>query len=176
MTVEPSGAPPAASARHNTLPLVSPSWRDLAASGQYRAALEQAENDGFEGLCEKSNLSDLLALSEAARFAGRVDRARLALTALRDRFSGQAAASVATFTLGRLAFDSSRDYLGAARWFRVYLSEQPKGSLAREAEGRLVESLKRGGDHAGAKAAARDYLARYPDGPQSRLAQQIVGE
>jgi len=174
--VEPSVAPPASIARRSTQPSASQTWRDLAAAGQYRAALEQAENDGFEGLCQKSNLSDLLALSEAARFAGRADRARLALTALRDRFRGEAAASVATFTLGRMAFDSSRDYLGAAKWFRIYLSEQPRGSLAREAAGRLVESLERGGDHAGAKISARDYLSRYPDGPQNRLARQILGE
>jgi transmembrane sensor len=152
------------------------SWRELAAAGQYHAALEQAESDGFEGLCQRSNLADLLALSEAARFAGRVDRARLALTSLRERFRGEPAASVATFTLGRMAFDSSRDYLGAAKWFRTYLAEQPGGSLAREAMGRLVESLERGGDHTSAKIAARDYLSRYPDGPQARLAQQVVGE
>ncbi len=118
----------------------------------------------------------MLALSEAARFAGRVDRARLALTSLRDRFRGEAAASVATFTLGRMAFDSSRDYLGAAKWFRAYLAEQPGGSLAREAAGRLLESLERGGDHTGAQVAARDYLVRYPDGPQTRLAKKVLNQ
>ncbi len=174
--LEPSAAPPTASPKRGVLQPAAPSWRELAAAGQYRAALEQAENDGFESLCQNSSLSDLLALSETARFAGRVDRARLALTALRDRFRGEPAASVATFTLGRLAFENSHDYLGAALWFRVYLREQPRGSLAREAAGRLLESLERGGDHAGATAAARDYLARYPDGPQNRLARQILGQ
>ena len=174
--VEPSAAPTSSNPKRGTLPPASPSWRELAAAGQYRAALEQAENDGFEGLCQTSNLSDLLALSETARFAGRIDRARLALTALRERFRGEPAASVATFTLGRLAFENSHDYVAAARWFRVYLGEQPHGSLAREAAGRLLESLQRGGDHAGATAAARDYLARYPDGPQNRLARQILGQ
>ncbi len=174
--VEPSNPLPSSSVKRGAPSPATPSWRELVAAGQYRAALEQAESDGFEGLCQRSNLSDLLALSEAARFAGRVDRARLALTSLRERFRGEAAASVATFTLGRMAFDGSRDYLGAAKWFRAYLAEQPGGSLAREAAGRLVESLERGGDHANAQAAARDYLARYPDGPQKRLARQILGQ
>ena len=138
--------------------------------------MDQAELDGFAGLCQNSTLSDLLTLSEAARFAGRPERARSALAAIRQRFHGQAPASVATFTLGRMAFDSSKDYLGAARWFRTYLSEQPNGSLAREAAGRLIESLQRGGDLAGAQTAARQYLQQYPNGPQSRLARQILGQ
>lgn len=177
LTPAASSVAPSEVVAHRSSPLpVVQTWRELATTGQYKAALQQAENDGFEGLCRTLNLSDLLALSEAARFAGNLDRARLALTSIRQRFSGQPAASVATFTLGRMAFDSSRDYLGAARWFRAYLSEQPSGSLAREAAGRLVESLKRGGDQAGAKAAARAYLERYPDGPQKRVAQQVIGE
>jgi TolA-binding protein len=174
--VEPSNPPPALGVKHTLPSPAMPSWRELVAAGQYRAALEQAENDGFEGLCQRSNLSDLLALSEAARFAGREDRARLALTSLRERFRGEAAASVATFTLGRMAFDSSRDYLGAGKWFRAYLAEQPGGSLAREAAGRLVEALERGGDHRGAQIAARDYVARYPDGPQKRFVQQVLNK
>ncbi len=174
--VASSAAPHTSSPIRTAATQLGPSWRELAGAGQYRAAMDQAEKEGFEGLCQSLSLSDLLALSEAARFAGHADRARLALTSIRQRFHGNPAASVATFTLGRIAFDSARDYLGAARWFRAYLSEQPTGSLAREAAGRLMESLQRGGDHAGALVAARQYLELYPDGPQKNLAHQVLGE
>ena len=152
------------------------SWRELAAAGQYRAALDLAEKDGFEQLCNSSNLADLLALSEAARFAGHPERARLALTSLRERFRGATAASVATYTLGRIAFDNFKDYRAAAQWFRTYLSEQPGGALAREAAGRVIEASQRSGDHTGAQAAARSYLAHYPDGPQNQLARQVLAQ
>jgi transmembrane sensor len=153
-----------------------PSWRGLAKSGQYKAALTQAETEGFEALCQSSNASDLIALSEVARLAGNVERARLSLNSIRQRFQGQSAAAVAAYTLGRMAFDGSRDYASAARWFQTYLSEQGQGSLAREAAGRLIEALERAGNHAAAERAARQYLDRYPDGPQKGLARRILGE
>ena len=48
---------------------------------------------------------------------------------------------MAAFTLGRIAYDR-RDYREAARWFATYLREEPSGSVAREAAGRLIETEK----------------------------------
>jgi outer membrane protein assembly factor BamD (BamD/ComL family) len=57
----------------------------------------------------------------------------------------------------------------------VYLKEQPGGPLAREAQGRLMEALYRGGDRAGASRTAEAYLSANPSGPHARLARTLLG-
>jgi len=151
------------------------SWRELAAAGKYRKALEAAERVGFEKECERGSAEDLAALGDAARFAGQPARAVQALQALRKRFPADPRASAAAFELGRVAFDQQGSFGEAAKWFAIYLRERPHGSLAREASGRLVESLSKAGDAAGARDAATKYLARYPSGPHSELARSLVG-
>ena len=150
-------------------------WRELAAAGKYRKALEVAERAGFEKECERSSAEDLAALGDAARFAGQPARAVQALQALRKRFPADPRASAAAFELGRVAFDQQGSFGEAAKWFAIYLRERPHGSLAREASGRLVESLSKAGDRAGARDAATKYLARYRSGPHSELARSLVG-
>jgi outer membrane protein assembly factor BamD (BamD/ComL family) len=54
------------------------------------------------------------------------------------------------------------------------LREQPSGSLAPEAHGRLLEALQRSGDSAAARSAASDYLARYPAGPHAEFAKRLL--
>ncbi|HET9960597.1 MAG TPA: FecR domain-containing protein [Polyangiaceae bacterium] len=152
-----------------------PSWQALAKKGKYAAALGLLEQLGFEAQCERVGSDELTLMADVARFGKRSDRAVLALQALRRRFSGSGAASVAAFSLARIHFDQRAAYDEAARWFRTYLKEQPGGSLAREAQGRLMEALYRGGDRAGAERAAEAYLARNPEGPHARLARSLLG-
>ena len=114
-------------------------------------------------------------LSDAARFAGHVDHAKLILEEVRRRFAGDERASTAAFNLGRVAFDDEAAYAEAARWFDVYLLERSGGPLAREASGRRMEALERSGDHAAAKDAAKHYLDDFPAGPHSELARSIAG-
>jgi len=152
----------------------SPSWQDLATAGNYANALALARKSGLPKIYASGSVSDLTRLAQVARFAGDADAARGALRGIRERFAGGAESAMATFDLGRLAFDTSGRYLEAAHWFRAYLSEFPHGNLAREALGRLVESLERGGDHLGAREAASDYLLRYPNGPHSGLSRRLL--
>lgn len=152
----------------------APGWRQLALRGSYREALVEAEAAGFPGLCAALPAGDLLMLADAARFAGRVDRARQALLALRERFPAGPERAMATFTLGRVAADEQRDHLAAAHWFEATLEESSGGDLARESLGRLVESLERGGDHPAARRRAQSYLARFPDGPHAKLAYDVL--
>jgi TolA-binding protein len=107
---------------------------------------------------------------------GRIDRAVEAYRAVRRRFSGHERSAVAAFALGRVAFDQRGDYADAARWFRVYLAEQPGGRLQRDALGRLVESLGRGGDSREAAQEARRYLERYPTGPHAEMARRLISK
>jgi TolA-binding protein len=115
-------------------------------------------------------------LADAARLAGNVGRATAALETLRRRFAGSPQAAHAAFTLGRIAFDRRRAYGDAARWFSTYLREAPGGPLAREAAGRRMEALARSSDPAGARAAAQQYLERYPAGPHADVARRLAGQ
>jgi transmembrane sensor len=177
----PSGLVPSHSARAQAAASAAeapprPRWRDLAASGKYEEALHFAEEEGFTDLCERASAGDLLALADAARFAGKPARATEALTALRRRFGGSGQAATAAFLLGRMAFDSRGAHAEAARWFSAYLAEQPGGALAREAEGRLIECREKMGDLAGAREAARRYLDAYPGGPHADKAKSLLVE
>ncbi|WP_437767597.1 tetratricopeptide repeat protein [Sorangium sp. So ce764] len=151
-----------------------PSWRDLVASDRYQEAMTAAEAEGFDGLVARASAADLLTLADVARFSGKPDRAAAALTAARSRFAGSGEAAKAAFHLGRMAFDQRRSYAEAERWFLVYLEEQPGGSFAREALGRVIECRESMGSAGEAREAARRYLARYPAGPHAAHARDLL--
>ena len=146
-----------------------PTWRALEASGKYAEAVKAAERRGLSGVYQAGAADDLLALARAARFAGRMDVAREALTACRARFSGSQQAAMSAFLLGRSASGAQ-----AAQWFSTYLKEQPAGALAREALGRLIEAYQAAGDRVSSRAAAERYLKSYPDGPHATLAREAL--
>lgn len=151
-----------------------PSWRDLVAGDRYREAMTAAEAEGFDGLVARASAADLLMLADVARFSGKPDRAAAALTAARRRFAGSGEAAKAAFHLGRMAFDQRRSYAEAERWFLVYLEEQPGGSFAQEALGRVIECRESMGSAGEAREAARRYLARYPAGPHAAHARDLL--
>ncbi len=151
-----------------------PDWRELAAGGRYRDALELVEQQGFAAQCGALSAGDLLTLGSAARLAARSDRASEAYLAVRRRFPAAPEAALAAFSLGRLTSDSGRDPVAATRWFETYLAEQPGGQLAREASGRVLELESKTNDAGRARAAARRYLERYPTGPHAALARSIL--
>jgi TolA-binding protein len=151
-------------------------WKKLAEEGRYEEAVQAAEAVGFPALCGKLGPADLLRLAEVARFAGRPARAEQALVALRKRYARGRHAAIAAYTLGRTAFDQQAEYGKAARWFEVYIEEQPAGPLAREALGRLMEARQRAGLKEQARSAAREYLQRYPRGPHADIASRLTAE
>jgi transmembrane sensor len=152
----------------------APDWQDLAAAGSYVDSLTLARKQGLQKIYAGGSVAELTKLAQVARFAGDAESARGALRAVRERFAGSAEAAMATFDLGRLAFDTSGRYLEAAHWFKDYLREFPHGNLARESMGRLIEALERGGDHSGAREAASEYLLRFPSGPHAGLAHRVL--
>jgi len=172
--IEPPAQGRRPTAHHLSTAPASPSWRQQAEAGHYRDALAEAERRGFDGICRESAGADLLTLAEAARYAGRAERAVQALTAVRSRFARGEDAAVAAYLLGRIAAESRRDHAEAARWFRTYLAERPSGRLDREAEGRLLESLAFM-DRTTAREAARVYLQHYPAGPHAAFARNLLG-
>ncbi len=154
----------------------STNWQDLAAAGNYKDALSLARKFGLSKIYVTGSAIDLTKLAHVARFAGDAETARDSLRSIRERFAGSPESAMAMFDLGRLAFDTSGRYLEAAHWFSEYLREFPHGTLEREARGRLVESLERGGDHQGARKAASEYLLDFPNGPHSGLSRRLLNQ
>jgi TolA-binding protein len=151
-------------------------WLEEYRLGRYADALALAERSGWDALLSTLPRSELHALSDAARLAGNVARAKQGLEAVRKRFPGSNEARAAAFLLGRLAADGTRDYPAAARWFRLYLDEQPEGAYAPEARGRLMVVFRNAGNLPAARAAAEQYLERHPKGPHHELAQSLVAQ
>jgi TolA-binding protein len=149
-------------------------WRELARNGSLREAFAVAEADGFDAACESASPAELLQLGDGARLSGNSARAKQALTRLRQAFPGDSRRAAAAFALGKVAFDQTRAYAEAATWFSTSIREQPGGSLAREAAGRLIEAWRRAGDTVRARSAAESYLAEYPQGPHAELARSLV--
>lgn len=118
--------------------------------------------------------AELLAAADSARYQGDFDRAIESLTTVRRRFAGTDAAASAAFELGRITFDTRRDFVRAGDWFDTYLRERPNGALAREALGRALEARHRAGDATQAEHLAVRYLTAYPDGPHAKLARKIA--
>ncbi len=149
------------------------SWRQLALTGRYADALSAAEADNFDTVCGRESSVDLLLLADTAHFAGSGARAEQAFRSVRNRFAGGHEAAVAAFSLGRMAYDERHDFRDSAAWFQTYLREEPRGTLAREASGRLMEAYRGAGNLAAARQAAETYLTAYPAGPHAALARSI---
>ncbi len=145
-------------------------WQGLGRQGKYTEAYSQAEMLGVERLSRTATPAELLALAEICRFSGHASQGRSVLTTLRERFPEREESAIAAFQLGRLFGNGPP----AVKWFRTYLRERPRGSLAREAAGRLLEALDRSGDHVGAIGAAESYLRSYPSGPHASFARQVL--
>ena len=148
----------------------------LAKEGKHAEAIAAAEAQGFGVTCDSLTGAELLVLADAARYAGKFDRAGEALLAARRRFPKSDAAASAAFELGRIAFDVRHDLDAAGDWFDTYLAERPNGPLAREATGRALEARHRAGDGTRAERMAVRYLAAYPDGPHAQLARKIIAQ
>lgn len=152
----------------------APTWQGLSKQGRFADAYSLIAVEGFESAISRATVAELSLLGDTARFAGKPADALSAYQALRSRATGTASAKQAAFSIARVHFDQRAAYAEAARWFRTYLAEQPQGPLAREAEGRLMESLSRVGDRSAARRVAEGYLAKYPRGPHERVARQLV--
>jgi hypothetical protein len=169
VAAEPPAPPVVVSA-----PSPAPTVGELASAGKYREALALAEARGFERVVRELPEGELLALGNAARYAGSAARGRQAMLALRERFPGRPAAELAALYLAKIAEQLDKNPKEAARWLRVFLAESPTGSLAADARASLLSILLSSGDTAGAGAVARDYLRHHPNGPVADRARLVV--
>jgi len=174
-TAAPIEPPPTVAAESPAAaPGARTSWKQLALEERYPEALTIAESEHFESLCRRSPAADVVLLANTARFAGSAKRAEQAFRAVRARFPHTHEAAMASFSLGRIAYDERRSFREAAQWFQSYLGEEPSGVLAREASGRLIEAQRAAGDVVQATESAKRYLAKYPTGPHAALARSVT--
>ena len=155
-------------------PAPSPTWQGLAEQRNYRGALDAAEQQGFDRLCRELGPVALDTLASVARYARNGVRARQALDALRGRFPQRPEGQMAVFLLGRVAAEIERNPTVAARWFREYVERHPQGSMAGEAQGRLIQAYSQSGNRRAARQAARSYLESHPEGPYAAAAQAVA--
>ncbi len=153
----------------------SPSgWKKLARLGDYRGALRLAQRQRVVERLERLPAVDLLLLGDTARLGGDAKLAELTYLTARRRFAGTREASLAAFSLGRLAYDQTRDNQRAAEWFEAFLAEAPTGDLAAGARARLMELWVNAGDLSSAANVARRYLRYHPAGPHVGIARSLV--
>src|SRR5262249_2264297 len=107
---------PASATRESAAPRepTAAAWRDFAKNGDLLRAFAAADASGFQRACDVATSSELLALGDGARLAGRSDRAVEALLALRRRYPRDPRRAAAAFALGKVAFDQRRAYVEAA--------------------------------------------------------------
>jgi hypothetical protein len=150
-------------------------WPEMLADGNFRGVLSAADARGIDASLTRASLSDLVALSDAARYLHERSLAKRGLLAERSRFVGSDEARGAAFLLGRMADDvGARDE--AIRWYDTYLTESPAGPFVAEALGRKLVALVESGDAADAHSVAREYLKRFPHGAHAAYAHDHVPE
>jgi len=151
-------------------------WKQLAQTKRFVDSLDAAKAAGFGRLTEEIDADDLILLSNTARYARDAASATQALKALSRRFPRHPESRLVPFLRGRIEQELSHEPLTAIQHFREYVAhEGDNGSLVAEARGRLIEVLRAAGDNTEAKAAALDYLQRYPEGPYAELAREVSG-
>jgi transmembrane sensor len=113
------------------------------------------------------SIEELLAAADTARLHGRPADAVAPLSLILASHADDSRAALAGFTLGRLELDAlSQPSAAAAAFSRAIALGLPE-SLQETAYARLVEARARAADVVGAKAAASDYLKRFPSGAQA---------
>jgi ferric-dicitrate binding protein FerR (iron transport regulator) len=147
-------------------------WRAAASRAQYREALTTAITEGFSEQCQRLGAEDVLLLGDVARLAGDLNRAEEAYQTAGRRFP---TADRPAYGLGLVAFRRN-DYATAARLFESYVKHSPRGALAQEAAGRLIEARLKAGDKSAAREAASAYLRTYPDGPSAAIARTTLAQ
>jgi len=148
-------------------------WSERVSAGDANGVVAEAVAHGIDATVADADGAALVALADAARYAGRSYLAERVLRAQRTRFPGTPAAGAAAFFLGRMADDRGAAADGLD-WYRRYLTEEPLGAYAAEALGREMIGVARLSGRPAARALALEYLRRFPDGTYLLHARAIL--
>jgi hypothetical protein len=149
-------------------------WAKRVAGGDYALVVQEAETQGIGRVLSTRPLVDLLALGDAARYAGRSDVAKRAYTTLRERFPSSPEARTAAFLLGRVEEEQEHAIGEALHWYDTYYAEAPAGALAGDALGRKMILVSRSQGRDAARSLAARYLERFPSGTYSAAARDLA--
>jgi transmembrane sensor len=137
-------------------------WREDARAGEYGKAYEELNGRGRDSV--RDDAGDLLLAADVARLSAHPEDAIRPLRAVCDRHASDRRAPVAAFTLGRVLLDELGRPGEAAAAFRKARVLWPAGPLAEDALAREGDAWERAGRSDEARAAAGEYIARYPQG------------
>jgi transmembrane sensor len=112
----------------------------------------------------RDDSADTLQAADAARLAGRPDKAVALLRSLYDRYPMDRRAPVAAFTAGRILLDEMGRSAEAAAAFQRARALWPQGPLAEDALAREAEAWEKAGRAERGRALATQYLDLYPQG------------
>jgi hypothetical protein len=154
-------------------------WPARVLAGDFRSVVDEAERRGVDDVLGHESDRNLMALADAARYAGSAPLAVRALTQVRARFADSSSAHRAAFLLGRMAEDQDHDLGKALDWYRIFLADADGDARAdafrAEALGRQMTATLRLFGVARARPLAAEYLRRYPRGAYAKAARTIVG-
>lgn len=151
-------------------------WTDDLANGRWDAIIAAAEQQGIAAILSSASSEDLFALANAARYRRRSSLAHDALQALRRRYPQSPRALDAVFLLGRVQEARGSGFDRALAWYEEYLAKAPNGAYAAEALGRKMTILNKTAQRNRAKAIAKDYLRRFPEGSHAGSARVILDD
>ncbi|MBL9004471.1 MAG: FecR domain-containing protein [Myxococcales bacterium] len=167
------------------------SWRQLARSGKFEQAYQQAFAPAHVSFLpspspnaaevhlsplvdENPAPADLLLLADVARMSHHPASAVAPLRRLLERHSEDPRAPLAAFTLGRVLLDDMGQARKAAESFRRTQTLDEEGPLSHDALAREVEAWARAGDLSQARERAREYLRRYPSGRRAGTVRRMA--
>jgi ferric-dicitrate binding protein FerR (iron transport regulator) len=168
---EPASLPAGTSGSSLTTPSLA--WTQWLSQGKFSQVVADAEQRGIDQVIAQARPADIAALADAARYIKRYSLSRQVLLAMRSRFAATESANDASFFLGRLA-EATSGAKPALAWYEIYLRDAPHGLYAKEAMGREMR-LRAAGPPERTRRIARQYLERFPQGPEADLARALVG-
>ena len=139
-----------------------PRWRRLVKEGRYEEAYEAMKAQPTPAVTRSAD--SLMAAADAARHSGHPREAVGYLKRVIDEHPTHALAPLAAFTLGRVYLVRVGEPRLAALAFAKARALKPGMQFAEDALAREVEAWAKAGEHGKAKARAREYLRKYPDG------------
>jgi transmembrane sensor len=149
-------------------------WREDAHAGDYGKAYEELSANARARDPVRDEASDLMLAADVARLSAHPEEAVKPLRAVCDRHAGDRRAPVAAFTLGRVLLDDLGRPAEAAAAFKKAHALWQEGPLAEDALAREADAWERAGRADAARAAATEYVGRYPQGRHAVTMRNIL--
>lgn len=145
-------------------------WKQLAKDGKMAAAYEAMKADEAP-----ADVRELMLAADVARLTGHPKEAVSYLETVISKNAGDPNAVLAAFTLGRIFERELGEPAKCADAFRAARQLGPSGSLAEDALAHEAECRESAGQHEKAKALAKDYVERHPDGRKISRMRRVAG-